>query len=83
MTSMRDAMLANPALAQTIHEIEERRREAAKRRALHRARAQRDAAIAALVKARKSKKRVKPLMAYVQECVAQLQRAQRAMEVAA
>lgn len=79
MTSMRDAMLANPVLAKTIHETEERRRQAAQRRAMFRARAQRDAAIAALVKARKSKKRVKPLQERVNAAVAQL----RDVEVAA
>ena len=79
MTSMRAAIMSNPTLAETVYQHEEQRRQAAQLRDARRIKARRDAAIVALIKARKSKKKSRPLLARVLECVAQLRTAQEAI----
>jgi len=73
MTSLRAAI--NPTLAETVRKHEEQRREAAELRHPDRIRARRDRAIAALIQARKSKKKSRPLLAQVLKTVAQLRMA--------
>lgn len=79
MTSMRAAIMSNPTLAETVRQQEEQRRVAAQLRDVRRIKARRDAAIVALIKARKSKKRSRPLLTQVLACVAQVRAAQEAL----
>lgn len=72
MTSMRDAIMSNPTLAATVHQNQEQCRIAAQLRDVRRAKAQRDAAIIALIKARRNKKRSRPLLEQVLACVARV-----------
>lgn len=79
MMSMRTAIMSNPTLAATVRQNEEQRRVAAQLRGVRRVKAQRDAAIVALIKARKAKKRSRPLLTRVLECVAQVRAAEAAL----
>jgi len=78
MMSLRAAIMSNPTLAQTVRQHEERRRIAAQLRDERQIKARRDAAIVALIKARKAKKKSRPLLTQVLECVAQLRMARQA-----
>jgi hypothetical protein len=76
MVSMRNAILANPTLAESIRQENLKRQQAQQqaqqRRVINRARYQRDAAIAALLKARRQKKKSRPIMERVLQAVTNL-----------
>ena len=67
MTSMRDAIMSNPTLAETVRREEKRR--ALAQKPITDIKYRRDAAIAALIRARKNHKKVRPLLTSVLECV--------------
>lgn len=67
MTSMRAAIMSNPTLAATVRQQERRKALAAK--PLTDIKYRRDTAIAALIKARKNHKKIRPLQSAVLECV--------------
>jgi len=70
MTSMRAAIMSNPTLAATVRQ--EERRKALVAKPITDIKYRRDAAIAALIKARKNHKKIRPLQSAVLEYVSAL-----------